>query len=243
MLLIKVKRYKRSYWDRSWSDVKVLSFLLWLEMIQAFDGDLQMTHLLHPVSTAVEQLIAKFREWVCATRASRILTVGETGMPTKCHSPGWVGQVLTLDKYTASIAHEGTYSFQVVRTGKTLVKTLWRRYLGEIKRPGFLRIMEKCKDIREVEWHMPFREYGKLVWTIKGHRYAGCGDWCNYWLCFVLNFPTKVDIIWRSRPCLILKFFGTEFLKIRLDNKVMGMQGKNDGVAGRLMIPSEDSTT
>lgn len=42
------------------------------------------------------------------------------------------------------------HPFQVVRPGRTLVRTPRRRSLDEIKKRGFLRVLEKCKESREV---------------------------------------------------------------------------------------------
>ena len=77
------------------------------------------------------------------------------------------------------------------------VRTLWRRYLDKIMKPGFLRVIKKYRETIkagrwDATWHLG--NMNRLVWTSKCHRYAVCDDCCGYLLCLFLNSPTKVDV-------------------------------------------------
>ena len=122
------------------------------------------------------------------------------------------------------------------------VRTLWRRYLNKLMKPGFLRVIKKYREtIKAGRWNATWHlgNMNRLLWTSKHHRYAVCGDCCDYLLCLFLNSPTKAGVPYRVRPPLIAKFFffWHSLKKIRLDNKAMGTEGEKDGILGNFGIP------
>lgn len=137
--------------------------------------------------------------------------------------------------------HHGTFVLGV-QTWEDFNKDFMEELAGQNEEDWVFVGYGKMQRKQEVEWHMTFREYGRCAWAIKGHRCAGCDDWCDCWLCLVWNCPVKVDVLWRScledttnqwrwmffwrsRLCLILKFLALTF-EITLDSKVMNNQGE-----------------